>query len=105
MTFNLTDPLPVIPVKYVSFAGYGGSRSKVTFYCDNVTNMVDATTGISEIETVTENISTTTEQISNEIPNKTMLDSITDDEINEVVPKATDDDSIELTTVLTSALL
>lgn len=101
MTFNLTDPLSVIPVKYVSFAGYKGSRSNVTL-CDNVTNMVDATTSISEIETVTENISTTTEEISNEIPNKTMLDSITEDEINEIAPKATDEDSA---TVVMPALL
>lgn len=41
--FNLTDQLPVVPVRYVSFAGYRGSRSKVRFDC--VTTETQTTEG------------------------------------------------------------
>lgn len=132
--FNLTDQLPVIPVKYVSFAGYMGSESKVTFDCVNVTNDV-ATTTESSTETATEirtettakYVSTTTEKASAttaeiistttekapstienvliEQPKKGLLYSPTEDAVNEIAHEATDEESIELTTSAASGLL
>lgn len=34
---SFVDPLPVIDVKYVSFAGYRGAHTKVTFDCVTIT--------------------------------------------------------------------
>lgn len=100
--FNLTDQLPVIPVKYIAFAGYRRSRTKVKFDC------VDMETTIDTTEASTETVSTTeysTEKITTETPNEALKDSIVDYEINDIIPKSTTETSIELTTVVTSSLL
>ncbi|KAG4065020.1 hypothetical protein HA402_004143 [Bradysia odoriphaga] len=80
--FNLTDRLPVIPVKYISFAGFMGSRTKVIFDCVNISNGTDVPTAVSETTTGSASAMESLEALHDGLLGKTV-----DDEINKIVPR------------------
>lgn len=103
--FNLTDQLPVIPVKYVAFAGYRGSRTKVSFDCVEIENVVD-TTPTETLLPSTETSKTVTPDLTTfGINVDQLIGSIIDNELNEIIPKTTSEAPIELTTDVASSLL